>query len=100
MGIELELAVLLAIRAIGGIVFGRFDVDDAVSKKLIKWIAIDGGTVALYYLIGHWALAVRIGLFAAATTAHFIACRREGFDPITATPRRKYYEFKGWDWPA
>lgn len=100
MGIELELAALLVIRTLVHIVFGRFEVESPIRHKLVKWIAVDGGTVALYYLVGHWALAVRVGLFAAATAAHFIACRREGFDPIYATPRRKYYTFKEWDWPA
>jgi len=100
MGIELELAVLLVIRTLGNFIFGRFEFEAPLREKLIKWIIVDGGTVALYYVIGHWALAFRLGLFIAATTAHFIACRREGFDPVYATPRKKYYDFKGWDWPA
>ena len=100
MGIELELVVLLVIRTLGTIVFGRFEFEASLRGKIAKWLIVDGGTIGLYYLVGHWALGFRVGLFIAATTVHFIACRREGFDPIYATPRKKYYDFKGWSWPA
>ena len=29
---------------------------------------------------------------------HFVWCRRHGIDPLRATPRRRYYELRGWTW--
>jgi hypothetical protein len=30
---------------------------------------------------------------------HLVWCRKNGIDPLRATPRRRYYEMRGWDWP-
>jgi hypothetical protein len=34
----------------------------------------------------------------AGTTFHFIWCAKNGINPITAEPRRRYYELRGWVW--
>ena len=43
-------------------------------------------TLVLYRFVGHWALAVPVGMGAAGTTFHFIWCRRNGIDPIRQHP--------------
>ena len=56
-------------------------------------------TLALSRFIGHWAIAFPITLGVAGATFHIWWCRKHGIDPIRATPRRRYYELRGWSWP-
>src|SRR5262245_5664589 len=99
MGIELELAVLLAFSILGQSTFARFEIETPAIRKIVKWFTMAALTLGLYRLVGHWALLVPLGLGAAGTTFHFIWCRRNGIDPIRATPARRYYELRGWRWP-
>ena len=95
---ELELAVLLVVAVIGPAVFARFEIETAPSRKLLKWGVVVGLTLALSRLVGHWALALPTLGGLAGVTGHFVWCRRNGIDPLEATPRRKYYALRGWAW--
>jgi hypothetical protein len=96
MGIELELAVLLAITTLGQVGFGHFEAETSKARRLIKWAIVDGATLGLYFAVGHWALAFPIGMVALGLGFHFWWCRRNGIHPFHATPRRRYYELRGW----
>ena len=98
MGIELELAVLLALQTFGMSIFARFEVETPALRGIAKWGIVILGTVGLSTWIGHWSLAFPLGMAALGLTVHFVYCRKHGFDPIKATPRRRYYEFRGWEW--
>ena len=98
MGIELELAVLLAIAVLGQASFAVFEVETPAWRKILKWGIVIGLTLALTRVIGHWSLLVPIAGGIAGVVGHTIWCRRQGIDPIKATPRRKYYELHGWSW--
>lgn len=99
MGIELELGVLLAVAIIGQSTFARFEIETPAIRKIGKWFMMAGLTLGLSKLVGHWALLVPLAMGAAGTTFHFIWCKRNGIDPIRATPARRYYELRGWTWP-
>lgn len=99
MGIELELGVLLAFAVIGQSTFARFEIETPAIRKIVKWFTLAGITLGLYAAIGHWTLLVPVALGAAGTTFHFVWCRRNGIDPVRATPARRYYELRGWTWP-
>ncbi len=96
MGIELELLILLAISVVGQSLFARFEIETPAWRKILKWFVVAAGTLALYSAVGHWALVLPILAGAAGTTFHFVWCGRHGIDPIKATPRRRYYELRGW----
>ena len=99
MGVDLELYVLLGILILGSSVFAVFEVETAAWRKALKWIIACAGTVGLYYGVGHLALIFPLGLAALGISVHIWWCRRHGIHPIQATPRRKYYELRGWSWP-
>ena len=98
MGIELELGVLLALVVFGTALFGVFEVETPKWRRVLKWAVVTGGTVALYFAIGHVALVILMGLSAGAVVYHGWWCRCHGIHPIHATPRREYYRLRGWDW--
>lgn len=99
MGVELELLVLLLISVLGQTTFARFEIETPVWRKILKWLVIIGLTLGLQRFVGHWALVLPVTLGAAGTVFHFVWCRRNGIDPLRATPSRKYYQLRGWTWP-
>jgi hypothetical protein len=100
MGIRLELFTLLVFAVLGQSLFARFEIETPPFRKIVKWFTIIALTLGLYQAVGHWSLLAPIGLGAVGTIFHFIWCRRNGIDPIRATPARRYYELRGWTWPA
>lgn len=97
MGIELELAVLLAIAIVGAEVFAPFEVQTPVWRKLVKWAVVCGLTLGLYGVLGHGAAFVPVGFALVGLAFHIHWCRKHGIHPWKATPRRRYYELRGWD---
>jgi hypothetical protein len=98
MGIEVELAVLLALAVIGQATYAVFEVETPAWRKTLKWALVIGLTLALARVAGHWALALPIAGGIAGVVGHTVWCRRHGIDPIHGTPRRRYYELRGWKW--
>lgn len=83
---------------LGPAFYAVFEVETPAWRKLFKWGFVIGVTLGLTQAIGHWALLVPVLGAAAGLTAHFVWCRRHGIDPVHATPRRRYYELRGWTW--
>lgn len=98
MGIELELAELLIIQLIGTSFFSRFEGETHPLKKITKWLIIAIITSGMYYWVQHWALAFPALAMIPGMIFHFMWCKKNGIDPLKATPRKKYYELRGWKW--
>ena len=98
MGIELELAVLLGLFVLGSEIFARFEIETPAWRKILKWSILIALTLGLYPVIGHWAAVVPVVLGLFGLAFHFIWCRRHGIHPLKATPKRRYYELRGWAW--
>lgn len=98
MGIELEWFSLLIVHVLGSSIFGRFEVETPWWRLTLKWGIVILITYLVYRWIGHWAMLVIVLLGLAGTIVHFTWCRKKGIDPWQATPRRKYYELRGWAW--
>ena len=99
MGIELELSYLLLLLTVGMVSFGRFEVERPIWRGLLKWTIVIGGTVGLYTAVGHWSLLFPTAGLLVGSTVHIIWCRRHDIHPLYASPRRRYYELRGWTWP-
>ncbi len=98
MGIALELAVLLGLVVLGTEIFAPFEIETPVWRKILKWCILIALTLGLSFVIGHWAVAVPVVLGLCGLAFHVIWCRRNGIHPLKATPKRRYYELRGWDW--
>ena len=99
MGIELELYFLLTGLTLGMVIFGRFEVERPAWRGILKWAILILGTVGLYEVVGHWSLLFPTAGLVVGGTVHTVWCRKHGIHPIYASPRRKYYELRGWVWP-
>ncbi|HVQ31688.1 MAG TPA: hypothetical protein VMV21_18965 [Vicinamibacteria bacterium] len=98
MGLTLDISVLLAIAVVGPAFFAAFELETPAWRKVLKWAMVIGVTLTLTRFWGHWALLVPVLGGVAGVTGHVLWCRRHGIDPVRATPRRKYYELRGWTW--
>src|SRR6185503_4065670 len=78
MGVKLELSVLLAFAILGPAVFSPFELETPVWRKILKWTLMVALTLGLYRVVGHWALAVPVGMGIAGSAFHVIWCRRNG----------------------
>ena len=98
MDLTPELVTLLAIAIVGPAVFAPFELETSPQRKVLKWALVCGVTLGLALIVGHWAIAFPVAAGFAGTTFYFIWCRRNGIHPLYATPRRRYYELRGWTW--
>lgn len=94
----LELAVLLALAVLGSARFAVFEIETPAWRKVLKWGLVIGATLILSGIAGHWALLFPFALGVSGLGFHYVWCRRHGIDPVRATPRRRYYELRGWRW--
>lgn len=99
LGVELELGILFALAAVAGSIFDKFEVETAGWRKLLRWAFAAALTLGSFHWIGHWSLALLGGFAALGAFAHAWWCAKNGIHALTAQPRRKYYELRGWQWP-
>lgn len=99
IGVEAEFAALFAVAALGSSLFDKFETETPATRKLLRWIIAAAATLGAYVMIGHWALAVLAAFALLGTIVHVIWCRVNGVHPLSAQPRRRYYELRGWKWP-
>lgn len=85
---ELELITLLIIQTIFISAFARFELETPLISKLVKWFIIDGITIGLYFLVGHWAVVFPILGLIPGTIYHFTWCKKNGINPLKATPMK------------
>ncbi len=95
-GIELELFILLVFSNLGQTLFAKFEIETPQWRKILKWTILHGGTIGLYFLVGHWALLFPLAGMAVGCIVHATWCRTHDIDPWRATPRERYYELRGW----
>ena len=99
MGLVYVLLTLLVLQTLGMCIFKRFETETPIWRGLLKWSIVIGGTLTLYYGLGSWAILFPIAFATLGGTVHIVICRKEGFHPIYATPRDRYYAYRGWTWP-
>jgi hypothetical protein len=98
MDMQPELLTLLLVAVVGQSVFAPFEVESAPWRKLLKWSVVVAITLGARRLIGHAATAIPIVLGLIGVAFHVWWCRRHAIDALRATPRRRYYELRGWRW--
>ncbi|MBI3521063.1 MAG: hypothetical protein HY062_17115 [Bacteroidetes bacterium] len=97
-GMEIELLELLILQLFAFVLFGRFEVETSAARRIIKWLVIYAITIGLYCWTGHWAALVPVLVTIPGTIYHIMWCKKNGIHPFKATPRKKYYQLRGWKW--
>jgi hypothetical protein len=100
MGLEPVLVEMLALQLIATSFFNHFEGETPALKKILKWVVLDGLTIGLYYWLQYWAMLFPLILLVPGMYVHFRWCRKHGIHPVKATPLKKYYELRGWEWRA
>jgi hypothetical protein len=96
---EKELLALLFINVMGYAIFGKFESHSPWWRSVLKWSAMVAFLWTLTAYFGHAvALIVLLILTIMAISIHILWCTKHGIHPIAATPRRKYFELRGWKW--
>lgn len=98
MGIEIELGALLFIQTIFISAFAKFEAETPVIRRIVKWFIIDSIAIALYFFFGNWSMLFIVLSLVPGTIYHFNWCKKNGIHPWKATPRKKYYELRKWEW--
>ena len=98
--VRLEWLVATALAAAGTTVFGRFEERSPAWRGVAKWVFYFGVTALLSRGPGRpWSFVWIFGLPGVGLAFHFWWCRKHGIDPLTAEPKEKYYELRGWGRP-
>lgn len=98
IGMELEWLTLFALCALGNAFFGVFETDTPSWRRTLKWGLLGALTWGVHRAAGHWAVLVPLLLAGVGLGFHFAWCRRNGIDPLRATPRKRYWALRGWEW--
>lgn len=94
---ELEWMIAAVFVAVGTTVFGQFEDRSPVWRRLLRWMAFLAVLLAVQLALGRpWTFVWIGGLPLIGTTFHIIWCARNGINPLTAEPRDRYLELRGW----
>lgn len=100
MNTQPEWATLFILCALATSVFDRFEAETPAWRKCARWAFAAVVTLGTTPVLGHWSLALLGGFAALGGVVHLWWCTRHGIHPLRATPRRRYYELRGWTWPT
>lgn len=92
-------ASLLAFLIVATSVFDRFEAETPILKKIAKWSIVSIASLWLSTVVGYWAAAAPIAAGLIGLSVHVGWCLMNRIHPLTAEPRRRYYELRGWRWP-
>jgi hypothetical protein len=74
--------------------------EDPVWKRLSKWAFYFGVTALLSRGPGRpWTFAWIFGLPGVGLAFHLWWCKKHGVNPLTAEPKERYYDLRGWGPP-
>lgn len=87
-----------AVVAVAGFaLLGHFEEGTPKWRRLSKWAAYVGASALIGRKAGRpWTLAFVLGWPALGASFHVWWCRRHGINLLTAEPKDKYYELRGW----
>ncbi|WP_102124851.1 hypothetical protein [Deinococcus planocerae] len=95
MPLEFVAAPVLA--SAGLALFRHFEEGTRPKRRLAKWAVYFVGVGLTTRAVGRpWSLVWTFGPFALGTVFHLSWCARHGIHPLTAEPRARYRELRGW----
>jgi hypothetical protein len=96
---ENVLLVFVVFQALGFALFGKFQTEAPWWQMFFKWMIILGLAYALFTYFGEIVTLVTFGiLLLLSIIIHVTWCLKKGIHPLKATPGKKYYALRGWNW--
>ncbi len=94
MSLEWFLSALLG--TLGSVLFGQFESGTSAKGRLGKWLFYLAVTGLLARKGRPWTLIWVLFIPVSASALHIWWCRKHGINPLTAEPKEKYYQLRGW----
>jgi hypothetical protein len=84
---------------VGFSIFGKFQTETPWWQMTLKWIIIMAVTYGMYFYFGEIGAFSLLGVACGISIpVHIIWCKRNGIHLLKATPRKKYYQLRHWEW--
>jgi quinol-cytochrome oxidoreductase complex cytochrome b subunit len=91
-----DVAVVMSIFAVGGVVFGRFEQHKPHARRVLKQILVTAVVVGVDVMAGRaWAFGVLAIPLLAAVYVHLVWLPKHGINGFTAEPYDKYLALVG-----
>ena len=96
----IDVGIVAVFLIIGNIVFRRFDPFMPLWRRLVKTLVILAITAVISYYFGRKGVLVALAIaLLPLIYIHGFWLPRHGVNGLTAEPRDKYYELRGWPPP-
>jgi hypothetical protein len=93
-----EIAVVTIFFLLGHIYFGHFEERSPKWRKLVKYVVTLAIILSLSIFFGRTVAFVVLGIaLLPVIYIHGVVLPKKGINGWTGEPKRKYYEFRGWD---
>lgn len=94
---SVEWFAAAVVTALGMTGFSQFEEGSSKGRRLLRWGMFYGVTALLGRTVGRpWTFAWIGGLPLVGASFHLWWCRKHGIDPLTAEPRERYRQLRGW----
>ena len=95
-----EVALITTIFAVGNILFGHFEEGTPKWRRVLKLVLFIALTVLITATIGRLWFYVMLACFTVVVLIiHGWWLPKQGINGLTAEPKEKYYELRGWKLP-
>ena len=92
-----EVAIIASIFALGNILLGHFEEGTPKWRRVVKFFVFVAMAVFTSKTLGRpWFFLLLGTMFLVVAIIHVWLLLRCGINPLTAEPRDKYYELRGW----
>jgi hypothetical protein len=95
--VEWEWIVAAVLIAVLSPLFGHFEAKSPVWTRMVRWLIYLAILLVIDLTVGRpWTWVWVLALPLIGGSYHFIWCWRHQINPLTAEPRDRYYQLRGW----
>lgn len=92
-----ELFTASTLHLFGHAIFGHFEAQTSVQRKIAKIVFNLGLTALVTAAFGYpWGFVFPVVFMGTGITFHLWWCARNHIHPLTAEPKERYYALRGW----
>jgi len=97
MNVWIDVAVMASMFAVGNILFGHFEERTPKWRRVLKFFLFTGMIALISSTAGRaWSIGLVGALLFVVLVIHGWWLPKKGINGLTAEPKEKYYELRGW----